>query len=315
MTCPKCGNENVKRFGYYGRRKIQRYRCRQCRATFNVAPPSPLGTHYTSPEVAARIVAMMMEGVSVRAIARLLDVDKNTILSLLLTIGEKCQTLLDSRIRNVRPRYVQLDETWNFVHTKEKHLNDGDPTEWGDTYTWLALDSETKLMISYLVGKRDAASAHTFIRDFNSRVLGRCQVTSDGFRSYVPAMEEYFGADVDFAQLVKIYGKPDNAGPDWYGSGKVIKTVPTTVTGDPDPKRISTSHVVRVNLTVRMQLRRSTRATNGFSKKLRHLKAAVALFIAWYNFVRVHSSLRVTPAMEAGLSNHIWTVGELIAAT
>lgn len=315
MTCLRCQHGTAKRFGYYGRRRIQRYRCHRCHATFSAPQPKPLGSHYMPIEKATQITSLMMEGMSVRAISRLTGTDKNTILSVLRTLGEKARTFFDSRITGLRPRFVQLDELWAFVHTKEKQLSGDDPQSWGDSYTWIALDSETKLILSFHIGKRDAPSAYEFVGDLSKRIVRRCQITSDGLRSYVPAIEEYFGADVDFAQLVKIYGTPDNAGPDWYGPAKVIEAVPTPVSRNPDLKRVSTSHVERSNLTVRMHLRRLTRLTNAFSKKLDNLKAAVALYVTWYNFCRVHLTLRVTPAMEAGLTDHVWTVGELISAT
>ena len=312
MTCLRCWHTKVKKFGTYGRKRIQRYRCADCKATFSDRQPRPLGTHIISVERATQIISLMLEGMSVRAISRLTGAEKKTILSLLLTIGRKCATLFDSRVRGIRPRYLELDETWAFVHTKEKHLGLDDPNEWGDTYTWIALDAETKLVVSYLVGKRDAASAFTFVRDLSERVVGRCQVTSDGFRSYIPAIEEYFGADVDFAQLVKIMGRADNAGPGWYGPATVIETIPTPITGDPDPEHISTSYVERSNLSVRMHLRRFTRLTNAHSKSLTHLEAAVAIYMSWYNLCRVHQTLRVTPAMQAGLADHVWEMEELL---
>ena len=161
--------------------------------------------------------------------------------------------------------------------------------------------------------KRDAACANEFVKDLSNRIKGRCQVTSDGFKPYIEAVEEARGADVDFALLIKIYGAPENTGPDLYGPGsKVIEAVPTPVSENPDFKRISTSHVERSNLTLRMHVRRFTRLVNAFSKSLDHLKAAVAPYMAWYNFVRVHQTLRVTPAMEAGITDHIWSVEELL---
>jgi hypothetical protein len=174
------------------------------------------------------------------------------------------------------------------------------------------LDAEAKLIISYLVAKRDGPSALEFVTDLSKRVTGRLQVTSDAFRPYIGAMEECFGADLDFAQLIKVYGKPENAGPDWYGPPKVTETVPTPVSGNPDLAHISTSFVEGSNLNVRMHLRHSTRLTNAFSKKLSHLKAAVDICMTWYNFCRVHQPLRVTPAMEAGITDHIWSVAELV---
>jgi hypothetical protein len=239
---------------------------------------------------------------------------KKTILSLLVVAGRKCQAALDTRIRNVRPRFVQRDELWTFVHTKEKRLHSGDPAEWGDAYTWVALDADTKLIISHLVAKRDGPSALNFVTDLSLRVAGRLQITSDAFKPYVGAIEECFGADVDFAQLIKLYSKPDNAGPDWYGPPKVIETVPTPVSGNPDLDHVCTSHVERSNLNFRMHLRRFTRLVNAFSKKLDNLKAAVPLYVAWHNLCRIHQTLRVTPGMEAGVSDHIWSVAELLRA-
>jgi len=315
MTCAKCQHETARKFGTYGRQKIQRYHCRSCGATFIAARRKPLGKHCLDFEKAAHIVSLLMEGVSVRGISRLTGVHKTTILAVLVTVGWNCRSILDRYVRKVRPHFVQADELWTFVHTKEGHLAPGSPTEWGDAYTWIAMDSETKLVISHLVGKRDAEHASAFVKDFSERVVGRCQLTTDGFKPYLEAVEEHFGADIDFAQLIKIYGKPDNAGPDWYGPGKVIETVPTPISGDPDEAHICTSHIERGNLSMRTSLRRFTRLALGFSKKLDNLKATVALYIAWYNFCRVHMSLRVTPAMEAGLTNHVWTVEELLGAS
>jgi hypothetical protein len=256
----------------------------------------------------------MMEGMSIRAIARVTGADQNTIMSLLLTVGGKCRRVFNAKVRGIKARYLELDELWCFVHTKEKHLHGDDPAEWGDTYTWIALDAESKLMVSYLVAKRDGPSALEFVTDLSKRVAGRVQVTSDAFRPYIGAIEESFGADVDYAQLIKVYGKPDNAAPDWYGPPKVIETVPTPVSGNPDLAHISTSFVERANLNVRMHLRRFTRLTNAFSKKLSHLKAALDLYALWHNLCRIHQTLRVTPAMQAGIADHVWSIRELLSA-
>lgn len=312
MTCAICQHQNVKRFGVYGRKRVQRYRCNSCGATFSEDRPKPLRNHYIDFDKAVQVINLLVEGMSIRAASRLTGLHKRTILSLLVLAGNKCQALLDARVRNVHPRFVQMDELWTFVHTKEGHLSEDDPAEWGDAYTWVALDAETKLVISHVVGKRNAETANAFIADYSSRVAGLHQVTSDGFRPYVDAMETYFGADINFAQLIKLYGKPDNAGPDWYGPAKVIETVPTPVSGNPDEAHICTSHVERSNLNFRMHLRRFTRLVNAFSKKLDNLKAAVAVYVAWYNFCRMHQTLRVTPAMEAGLTDHVWTLTELL---
>jgi IS1 family transposase len=190
----------------------------------------------------------------------------------------------------------------------------GSHEEWGDQYVWMAIDSETKMVLSYHVAKREAMSAYEFIRDLSERVTGRFQLTTDGLRSYVPAVEEYFGADIDFAQLLKLYGTNGGEAPDWYNPSKVTATIPITISGDPKVEFISTSHVERANLSVRTHLRRFTRLSLGFSKSLDHLKAAISLYMAFFNFVRVHQTLRVTPAMQAGLTDHIWTVQELLEA-
>ena len=314
MTCRKCEHGTAKRFGFTNA-KTARYRCRDCGATFTEAKQSPLGDHTTSVDDAVKVFTLLTEGMSVRATSRVTGIHKTTILSLLKTVGEKCSLLFDARVQNMRPRFVQADELWTFVQKKQKRLKFDDPIEFGDQYVWIGIDSETKAILSYFVGKRDAVSAYEFIGDLSRRIVGRCQLTTDGLEAYVPAVEEHFGADVDFAQLVKQYAHPRTDGPDWFRpSSHVVAAIPTPISGDPDFKRISTSHIERANLTVRMHLRRFTRLTNGFSKKLENLKAAVSLFMTWYNFCRVHQTLRVTPAMEAKLTDHIWTIRELLTA-
>lgn len=314
MTCLKCNHGTAKRFGTYGRFRIQRYRCNTCRATFTQPRHRPLGRHTIELSKAVQVVSMLTEGMSVRAISRLTGVHKTTILSLLLTVGEKCRCVFETHVRNLRPRFIQADELFCFVHTKQGHLRVGDPREWGDAYTWLALDSETKLILSYYVGKRDSASAFAFVRDLNERIdsMHRPQITTDGFKPYINAIEEYFGANVDYAQLLKIYGKAETQGPEWYAPTEVVDAIPVVVSGNPKIERISTSHVERANLSVRMHLRRFTRLTNAHSKDLPHLKAAVSLYMTWYNFCRIHSSLRVTPAMASGISNEIWSLNQLL---
>jgi len=316
MTCLKCQHGVANRFGTYGRLRIQRYRCNSCRSTFTQPRRKLLGRHSIALTKAIQVVALLTEGMSVRAVSRITGVHKTTILGLLLTVGEKCQRVFDRTVRNIRPRFVQADELWSFVHTKEARLGSDDPREWGDAYTFIALDSESKLILSYFVGKRDGASALQFVRDLSERIdpFFRCQITTDGFWPYINAIEEYFGANVDYAQLLKIYGKAQGEAPDWYSPTKVVDAIPVCVSGNPKIERISTSHVERANLSVRMHLRRFTRLTNAFSKKLDSLKAAVSLYMAFYNFVRVHQTLRVTPAMQAGITDHIWTVQELLEA-
>lgn len=314
MTCIKCQHSEAKRFGFT-RNRIQRFRCPACNSTFTAPRPKPLGRHYIPTDKAAEIVSLLMEGMSIRSISRITGAHQGTILSLLLTVGQKSRTLFDAKVRSIHPRFVQADELWTFVHTKEKHLFPGDSPEWGDSYVWMAVDSESKLILSYFTGKRDGNSAFRFIRDLVGRVEGRFQITTDGFRPYIPAIEEYFGADVDFAQLVKVYGSADGEGPEWYAPSHVTATIPTPITGNPHPTRISTSHVERANLSVRTHLRRFTRLSLGFSKTLEHLTAAIHLYMAFFNFCRVHQTLRVTPAMQAGIADHVWTVQELLTWT
>ncbi len=312
MTCIKCQHGRAKKFGTYGKRRIQRYRCTSCRATFAEPHSLTLGRHYMPPEKAAQIVAMMLEGTSVRSISRLTDVDKNTILSLLLSAGEQCRRVLDRYVTAIRPRFVQMDELWTYVGCHGSRLGKDAPAEWGDQWVWLALDSESKLIISHHIGARNSINAYRFVHDLAARTVGRYQITTDALSGYLGAIEEWFGADVDYAQLVKVYGRLE-PGPDWYGSGRVIAAVPRVRTGNPDVRRISTSHIERANLSVRTHLRRFTRMSLGYSKKLQNLKAAVTLFVAYYDMCRVHQSLRVTPAMQAGLTDHVWTVQELLA--
>src|SRR5271157_4988480 len=309
MTCRRC-NHVVRRFGTYGKRRIQRYRCISCKITFSEPAPK-IGTHYTDPETAAKALAMMLEGMSVRAISRLTGLHKHTILSLMKTAAAKARQVLNSRIQHIAPRYVQMDEMWGFIHTREPNLNEGDPAEWGSTMIWLALDSETKLLISHHIGTRNGINAHAFVSDLRARTDGRYQVTSDQYNAYVGAMREHFGQNVDFGQLRKIYGRLQTE--NWYGGGYVVGAVPHVKIGRPDFSRISTSHVERTNLNVRMHLRRLTRLTNASSKKLENLKAAVTLYVVFYNFCRVHQTLKATPAMAAGLTDHVWNLQELLA--
>jgi len=242
-----------------------------------------------------KVFTLLTEGRSIRAVSRVTGVHKTTILSLLKTVGDRCARLFNSRVQNIHPPFVQADEAWTFVQKKQKRLTADDPVECGDQYVWIALDSETKAVLSYDVGKRDAVSAYEFIGDLSRRIVGRCQLTTDGLEGYIHAVDEHFGADVDFAQLVKNDAPPRTDGPDWFRpSHRVVSAIPTPISGDPDFTRISTSHIERTNLTVRMHMRRFTRLTNGFSKKLENLKAAVAVVMAWYNVCRVQAHYRKT---------------------
>ncbi len=251
-----------------------------------------------------------------RSTSRLADVSINTVTKLLVDAGEACARFHDEQVRGVKARRVQVDEIWSFTYAKQKNVETAKsaPEGAGDTWTWTGLDADSKLIVSWLVGPRDAGSAYTFVEDLAARLAGRIQLTSDGLRLYLDAVEAAFGADVDYSQLVKLYGTAvENE--TRYSPATCLGCVAKTVTGDPDPKHISTSYVERQNLTMRMSMRRFTRLTNGFSKKIRNHVHMVALYTVWYNWVRIHKTLRVTPAMQAGLTDHLWdmtTIVELI---
>jgi transposase-like protein/IS1 family transposase len=317
IKCPFCESQNYKLHQRNRRSEASNiYRCLGCNRCFSGRRFTPYAGTRLEPEKIVRVLHNLCEGVSVRATERLVEVNRDTVLRMLVMAGDRCQLVLDQHVRNLRPRFLQADELWTFVFKKEKRKSVDDPAEWGDQYIWLALDSETKLLISHRVGKRDAANAALFVDDINRRLrpMWRCQLTTDGFKPYLDAVESAFGADIDYVQLVKIMGKPQDAGPDWYGPAKVLEIVPTKIAGEPDESRISTSHVERSNLSFRTQLRRFTRLALGFSKTLDNLKAAVCVYVSFYNFCRVHRTLRVTPAMEAGLTNHVWGIEELLFA-
>lgn len=260
----------------------------------------------------ARIIGMLIEGLSLRATSRLADVSINTVTKLLVDVGSACAEYQDEKLRALRCKRIQCDEIWAFVYAKERNV----PAEkrgqfgYGDVWTWTAIDADTKLVPSFMVGNRDAQSATMFIDDLKSRLASRVQLTTDGLRVYLEAVEGAFGADVDYAQLVKIYGASQEEAR--YSPAECIGCEHKAVTGRPNPKHISTSYVERQNLTMRMSMRRFTRLTNGFSKKIENHAYQVALHFMYYNFARVHTTIRVTPAMEAGVSDQIWSIEEII---
>ncbi len=241
------------------------------------------------------VLNTLVEGNSVRSTERMTKVHRDTIIRLLVATGKHCDNLLDERMQNLHCQQIQADEIWAFVYKKQKRIksNESDKTI-GDQYIFVAMDAATKLIPSFLVGKRNPTNAIQFIEDLKSRLNSRIQITTDGLRDYFDAIELAFGTEVDYAQLI---GVP---------SEKFV------ITGDPKKNNISTAYVERQNLTIRMRMRRLTRLTNAFSKKLKNLKAAVALHFAHYNFCRIHQTLRVTPAMEAGISDHVWGLGKLL---
>jgi IS1 family transposase len=262
----------------------------------------------------ARVIAALVEGNSVRATVRMTGIAKNTIAKLVTDLGPVCAAYMDQTLRNLPCKRIQCDETWSFVYAKQKNV----PAEkighfgYGDVWTWVAIDADTKLVCSWLVGNRDAGSAYEFIQDLAARLAHRVQLTTDGLKVYLGAVEDAFGADIDYATLVKLYGSPvENE--KRYSPARIIGVQAATISGDPDYRHVSTSYIERQNLTMRMSMRRFTRLTNGFSKKVENHIAAIAIHYLHYNFCRIHQTLRVTPAMEAGVSNHVWSLSELIA--
>ena len=263
------------------------------------------------------ILSAMIEGNSIRSTERMTGVHRDTIMRLMVRIGEQCVNFLDSRVRDIRAEKVQADEIWTYVFKKQARIIGNDnPPEYGDQYVFVGMDADTKLVISHLVGKRDTSSTYYFMRDLQARVVTRIQLTTDGFKPYLRAVEDTFGGDVDYAQLIKVYGDVPQGmgGRGWYAAAKFVSAYASTVSGVPRPSAVSTSYVERQNLTMRMQMRRFTRLTNAYSKKLENLKASVALHFAHYNFVRIHQSLRITPAMAAGLTPCVWSLGDLLEA-
>jgi len=261
----------------------------------------------------SEVVAALVEGMSINATCRMTGVAKHTALNLLKDIGCACAAYHNAHVRNLRVRRVQADEIWRFVYGKDKNLTlEQVKSGLGSVWTWKAIDADTKLVISYTIGDRGANTAKVFMQDVASRINSRIQLTTDGHRVYAEAVEGAFGADIDYAMLVKIYGASNENPESRYSPATCIGCRTGVLAGNPDPDHISTSFVERSNLSMRMGMRRFTRLTNGFSKKVENHGHMVALYFMHYNFCRVHKTLRVTPAMEAGLTDHVWDVNELL---
>lgn len=293
----KCGN--------------QRYKCSLCGATF--VESGPLGEMRTSQKQAAQALALMLEGMSLRGIQRVTGLCRETLCNLILMVGSNCERLLDAKIKGVNANDVQLDEIWSFVGMKEKRrVARGDSEEFGDSWTFYGIERETKLILAHQVGNRDANTCWAFLLKLKAAIgSGRFQLTTDGLSHYRNNVPFAFGMQVDFAQLVKVYSNTQDE--TRYSPARIISADKLPMFGNPDDDKISTSHIERFNLTVRMTLRRFTRLTNAHSKSLKHHKAMQALFVAWYNFARPHETLKgQTPAMASGLADHVWSVRELL---
>lgn len=261
----------------------------------------------------AQMIGMLVEGNSLRSISRMADCSINTVTKLLVDIGTACAEYQDKVLRDLSCTLIQCDEIWNFCYCKEKNIPADRRGEFGigDVYTWVAIDSNTKLVPSFMVGKRDANYGHAFMEDLASRLKNRVQLTTDGHKVYLSAVENAFGSEIDYAMLIKVYGGTTAEDQRKYSPAECTSIEMVRITGNPDEDFISTSHVERQNLTMRMGMRRFTRLTNAFSKKIDNLFYSVALHFMFYNFGRIHKSLRVTPAMEAGVSNHVWSLEEI----
>lgn len=264
----------------------------------------------------AQILSMLCEGASMRSVSRLADVSINTVSKLLVDAGKFCAGFHDAKVRGVKCKRVQVDEIWSFTGAKQKNVAamkapvDGA----GDTWTWTAIDADTKLIVSHFVGGRDGECAKWFIDDMASRIATRIQLTSDGHKAYLEAVEGAFGADVDYAMLIKLYGNAPESAKGRYSPAECTGAKKTPIEGSPDPKHISTSYAERANLTMRMHNRRFTRLTNAFSKKFENHAHMVAIYAVWYNFLRIHKTLRVTPAMAADLSKTVLNWSDIVEA-
>ena len=313
-TCPGCSAPAVR----WGRDSAghQRYRCQACRKTFALRPVRPLGSMRIPMEKATLCLHLLVEGSSIRSTERIAGVHRDTICRLLVKVGGKCEALLERMVKGVEVKDVQADEIWNFVQKKDKtkaRLKSDDPTV-GSAWTFTAIDRESKLALAWHLGHRDAIHTDAFAEKLARATDGRFQLTTDGWASYPQAMGYHLGERTDYATLVKQYGAVGTEDMRRYSPPQIIGIERNRVHGDPDEARICTSHVERQNLTMRMSMRRFTRLTNGFSKKWENLRAALALHFAHYNFCRMHSSIRMTPAIKAGLATRPWSLADLLAA-
>lgn len=302
------------RFGKH-RNGLRRFRCMGCKKTYTEAHSRVLDTMYIPQAKAVLALQLLLEGNSIRSTERITGLDRNTLMSMLMKAGTRCQRLMDEKLKNIDVFDVEVDEIWGFVQKKESHKmkHEKQVEVIGDAYCFVGMERNCKLVLCHHLGKRDQLSTNIFMRKLaDATSQHRFQLTSDGFKPYAHAVKNHLRKPVDFARLIKVYGVSRD-GEQRYSPAEVVDAVPTPVFGNPVKALICTSHVERVNLSIRMGMRRMTRLTNGFSKKWDNLEAAYSLWFAYYNFCRVHQTLKVTPCMEAGLENHIWTIAELIA--
>ncbi|MDQ1611384.1 MAG: hypothetical protein QOG00_1315 [Pyrinomonadaceae bacterium] len=313
MTCHNC-KSICKKSGKH-RNGLQRFRCNGCKRTFTEDHERPLEEMRLSMDKALLCLKLLVEGNSIRSTERITGVHRDTIIDLLVKAGEKCERLLEDKIKGITVKDVQADEIWAYVGMKEKtkkrNLNT-DPTL-GDAYTFVAIERETKLVLAWHLGRRTVSHTVDFTEKLERATSGRFQLTTDGFPAYYDAVLYSLGTRCDFGQLVKIYAHPQTR-ETRYSPAEVVGATATPRFGNPIPELICTSHVERQNLTMRMMMRRLTRLTNAFSKKWSNLRAALALHFAYYNFCRIHKTLRCTPAMEAGITKTVWSLEDLLTA-
>jgi IS1 family transposase/transposase-like protein len=310
MMCRECGI-GCQRFGKH-RNGLRRFRCSQCRKTYTESHDRTLGTMYIPQERAVLALQLLVEGNSIRSTERITNLDRNTIMSLGVMAGRRCAALMDAKMRNLTCKRLEMDEIWGFVGKKDRNVKMGDSTEVGSVWTFCAIDADTKLVPAFMVGHRDPATTQAFVQDVAKRMENRVQVSTDGLKFYVSAMDKAFGMEVDYAQIIKIY-RNDQVDNRRYSPPTGVRSSHKLIyTGNPNEDLISTSYVERLNASTRLHMRRLTRLTLAFSKKRESFDAAVALHFAYYNFCRIHKTIRMTPAMAAGISDHIWTVAELI---
>ncbi len=312
VTCETC-QVTCQRFGKH-RNGLRRFRCPKCGKTFTEPHARTLDTMYIPQDKAVLATRLLLEGNSIRSTERCTGIDRGTIATMLVRAGERCEKLLADTIQNLHVRDVEADEIWGFVGMKERAKANlyNAPDTLGDAYTYVAMERNSKLILAWHLGKRNRQDTLQFIVKLRRATEGKFQLTTDGWPSYPDAVERVFGSDIHYAQLVKVYAASRD-GEQRYSPAEVVDVEVVPRAGMPEYERICTSHIERQNLTMRMQIRRLTRLTNAFSKKWENLRAAIALHFAYYNFCRVHSSLRVTPAMEAGITDHVWTIAELLA--
>jgi IS1 family transposase/transposase-like protein len=312
VTCHNCRSE-CRKFGK--RQNRQRYQCNQCRKVFTDARDNTLDGMYLPIEKAEIVLKLLLEGNSVSTVERITEVHHTTILKLLVLAGEKCERVMANKVRNVQVRDVECDEVWSFDGKKQKRVRPDDSPLLGDAYVWVGIERHSKLVLNVTMGKRDQSTCDVFVEGLrHATARTPFQITTDGFAPYRSAITTTLHDRLTgFAQLIKVY-RAASEGEGRYSPAEVASTEVVPIMGQPDPERICTSIIERSNLSLRMGLRRFTRLTNAFSKSFNNHWAAVILWYTWYNFGRVHKTLRCTPAMEAGIADHVWSVRELLEA-